>query len=275
MITYSVMSDVPRELVAYVTGLLRAERKNRGTRAGTRAPTRHGQAIFVLAWFRDRPDVTRLGRGFGVSQATSYRYPGEGIEILAAQASDLSFALERAKADGLPHLVLDGKVVDTDRLREKTTSRKGKEIDRWFAGKTRDFGGNTQAIFAPDGTPLWVSDVPPDGTHDITAARRLVLETLQPYLRDLPVLADPGYAGAGHGVHTPVKKRQDGFELDLNTRTYNKLLRALRRLGERGFALLTQRWTTLQHVTLSPRRIGRIARAALVLTQFEHKTIAG
>ena len=139
----------------------------------------------------------------------------------------------------------------------------------------RDFGGNIQALFAPDGIPLWVSDVLPGGTHDITAARRLVLDILQPYLHDLPVLADPGYAGAGHGVFTTVKKRQDGFELDLDTRTYNKLLRALRCLGERGFALLTQRWTTLQHVTLSPRRIGKIAQTALVLTQFEHKMITG
>ena len=62
-------------------------------------------------------------------------------------------------------------------------------------------------------------------------------------------------------------------ELDPDTRTYNRLPRALRRLGERGFALLTQRWTALQHVMLSPRRIGKIARAALVLTQFEHRII--
>jgi hypothetical protein len=44
-------------------------------------------------------------------------------------------------------------------------------------------------------------------------------------------------------------------------------------LGERGFALLTQRWKTLQHVTASPGRIGLIARAALVLVLFEHKMI--
>jgi hypothetical protein len=37
-----------------------------------------------------------------------------------------------------------------------------------------------------------------------------------------------------------------------------------------GFALLTQRWPTLQHITARPSRIGDIARAALVLTHFEH-----
>jgi len=41
--------------------------------------------------------------------------------------------------------------------------------------------------------------------------------------------------------------------------------------GERGFALLGQRWTTLQRITASPRRTTEIVRAALVLTQFEHK----
>ena len=44
----------------------------------------------------------------------------------------------------------------------------------------------------------------------------------------------------------------------------------LRCLGERGFALLNQRWRTPQHITASPSRIGDIARAALVLTHFEH-----
>jgi hypothetical protein len=34
--------------------------------------------------------------------------------------------------------------------------------------------------------------------------------------------------------------------------------------------LLTERWTTLQLITLSPGRIGDIVRAALVLVHFEH-----
>jgi len=45
---------------------------------------------------------------------------------------------------------------------------------------------------------------------------------------------------------------------------------SLRCLGERGFALLTGRWRTLHHITASPSKIGDIARAALVLTHFEH-----
>jgi hypothetical protein len=37
--------------------------------------------------------------------------------------------------------------------------------------------------------------------------------------------------------------------------------------------LLTQRWTALQHITLSPSRIGDIVRAALLLLHFEHGKI--
>jgi hypothetical protein len=136
--------------------------------------------------------------------------------------------------------VLDGKVVDTDRLRITTTSKKGKTIDAWYSGKTRDFGGNIPALTRPDGFPIWISPVEPGSVHDLTAAREHVLGALYAAAADeLPTLADPGYDGAGHGVRTPVKQPADDSELDINTR--NMLLRSLRCLGERGFALLTQR----------------------------------
>jgi hypothetical protein len=48
-------------------------------------------------------------------------------------------------------------------------------------------------------------------------------------------------------------------------RTYNRLLRAVRALGERTAAELKQRWRVLRYVTVSPGRIGKIAKAALVL----------
>ena len=143
------------------------------------------------------------------SRATAYRYRDEGVAVLAAQAPDLHEALERAKAQGLSHLILDGKVIDTDRVTEPKLSRKGKQIDAWYAGKTHDFGGLIQALMNPRGIPLWVSEVMPGSVHDITAARALVLAILAPHLNDLPVLADGGYEGAGHGVLVPVKKPKD------------------------------------------------------------------
>jgi hypothetical protein len=57
--------------------------------------------------------------------------------VLAARAPGLQEQLEGALAEGVPYLILDGKVVDTDRCREKTVSRKGKTIDLWYSGKTQ------------------------------------------------------------------------------------------------------------------------------------------
>ena len=130
---------------------------------------------------------------------------------------------------------------------------------------------NVQAVLAPDGFPLRVSQAEPGSVHDITAARAHALPALCPAAAaGLPALADPGYEGAGIGILIPVKQPPGGRELDVNTRTRNVLQRSLRCPGERGFALLTGRWRTLHHITASPSKIGDIARAALVLTHFEH-----
>jgi DDE superfamily endonuclease len=149
---------------------------------------------------------------------------------------------------------------------------KGKQIDAWYSGKAHEHGGNIPALSGPTGFPLWVSDVEPCSVHDLSVAREHVLGALYwaASQLDLPTLADGGYTGTGIGVHTPVKQPTDGQVLDIDNRAYNALLRGLRRLGERGFALLTGRWRTLRHITASPRKIGDIVKAALVLTHFEH-----
>jgi len=273
VLSYRVMLDVPFQLAAFVSGLLAEHRRELGTRAGTRALTCWKQAVFALAWFRDRPDIRRLGAGFGISQATAYRYKDEAVEVLAAKAPSLREALDRAAGQGLPYLILDGTLISSDRCAGKKTSRKGREIDAWYSGKAHEPAGNVQALAAPGGVPLWISDALPGSTHDVTAARELVLPQARPYLKDLPFLADSGYEGAGAGVHVPVKKPARG-ELDTDTKTRNALLRSLRYQGERGFALMSQRWRVLQHVMVSPGTIGDIAKAALVLVQFEHKMIS-
>lgn len=271
MIAYPAMLDVPRELVTFLAGLLAEERAARGTRTGARALSCGKQALFALVWFRERRDVALIGRGLGISPATSYRYLHEAIDVLAEQAPDLHHTLARGREQGWSHVILDGKVVDTDRVAGTTISTKGATIDAWYSGKTRDFGANIQALTRPDGLPVWISEVEPGSTHDLTAARRHVLGALYAAAAaGLPTLADPGYTGAGIGVHVPVRQPSDGRDLDVDTRTRNSLLRGLRSLGERGFALLVGRWRALQHITLSPTRIGKIARAALVLTHFEH-----
>jgi hypothetical protein len=270
VIAYRATLDVPGELAQFVASLLLAERHQRGTPRGSRALTCFWEAVLGLRWYRDRTCPDGLARDHGISRATAYRYLDEVTMVLAAQAPDLHEALERAAAEGLPHVILDGKIIPADRCREKTISVKGKVIDLWYSGKAHAHGGNIQAVIAPDGFPLWVSPAEPGSVHDITAARIHALPALYRAAAELPTLADPGYDGAGIGIHIPVRQPADGRELDIDTRTRNALQRSLRCLGERGFALLTQRWRTLQHITASPSRIGDIARAALVLTHFEH-----
>ncbi len=74
----------------------------------------------------------------------------------------------------------------------------------------------------------------------------------------------------GQGAHPwrqhPGCARPDGFRCGCR----NAIQRSLRCQGEPGFVLLTGCWRTLQHITASPSKIGDIARAALVLTHFEH-----
>jgi DDE superfamily endonuclease len=271
VIAYRATVDVPRELAQFTAKLLAAERRRRGTPRGSRALTCFWQAVPGLRWFRDRTGPDALARDHGISRATAYRYLEEVIEVLAGQAPDLRQALERARDEGLPHVIPDGTVIPADRCRQKTLSVRGEAIDVWYSGKAHVHGGNVQAVMAPDGFPLWVSGAEPGSVHDITAARIHALPALyRAAATGLPALADPGYDGAGIGIHIPVKQPADGRDLDVNTRTRNALLRSLRCLGERGFALLTGRWRTLQHITASPGKIGDIARAALVLTHFEH-----
>jgi hypothetical protein len=172
---YRVALDVPLYLVLRVSSLLRKNREEIGTRGGTRALTCYQQAVFILAWFRGRPDIRRLGAGSGVSQATAYRYKDEGVAVLAANAPSLHEALERAAGQGLPCVILDGTLISSDRCSDKKTSRKGAEIDKWYSGKAHEHAGLVQGIIAPSGIPLWVSDALPGSTHDITAARQQVL----------------------------------------------------------------------------------------------------
>jgi len=274
VIAYRATLDVPKELVTHVADLLRAQRRQIGTRRGARKLTCVNQAILVLVWFRKGENKTTLGAGFGVSRATAYRYLAEAITVLAAQAPTLHDALRRAAADGWSHVILDGKLFPTDRLTQTITSLTGHVIDAWYSGKHHAFGANIQAIMRPDGLPIWTSDALPGHMHDLTSAHHHDITGALYWAAsqlNLPTLADAGYDGAGHGIHTPHKQPRNGRPLDHDNRAYNTILRTLRCLGERGFAILTQRWRALRHTTTSPTKTGDIVRAALHLTHFEYR----
>jgi hypothetical protein len=276
VIAYRAMLDVPRELVAKIAGLLRGERRRRGTRRNARALTCWRQALLGLVWFRKNEEMTALAAGFGISRATGYRYRDEVVTVLSAQAPDLHEALQRVADEGWSHVILDGKVFRTDRCAETTTSAKGTPIHSWYSGKHRAFGGNVQAIIRPDGQPIWTSEVVAGHDHDLTAARDADLLGALYWAAsqlNLPTLADGGYQSAGQGIYVPYKQPGDGNVLAADHLAYNALQRGERALGERGFALLTGRWRALQRITASPSRIGDIVAAARMLTQFEQRDL--
>jgi hypothetical protein len=152
VVSYAVMLDVPRELVFFVSGLLAARRREIGTRKGTRRLGCYKQALFGLAWFRDKGDIRRLGAGFGLPQSTAYRYLEEVIGVLAARAPGLQEALERAVAEGVPYLILDGKVVDTDRCREKPSAARARSLICGIRGRPMISAGTSSAVL-PVGDP--------------------------------------------------------------------------------------------------------------------------
>ena len=265
MITYSATLDVPADTVAQLVELLVAERRRRGTGIGARAASCFDQAVLVLRWFREDTGMPVLARDAGVSTATGYRYLHEGIDVLAAQASELHQVLQAGRAAGWSHVTLDGTLIATDRCRMKNPDT---GHDLWYSGKHKAHGGNVQVVCDPTGFPVAVSDVQPGSAHDLAAARATgFLGTLHAAaaLLGLPTLADKGYDGAGIGVHTPAK----GAHLTPGTACRNQLLTRLRAEGERGIALLKTRWKALHRIRLSPQRIRAIVAAALVLTSAE------
>ena len=78
----------------------------------------------------------------------------EVIAVLAEEAPELRDALERARDQGVPHVILDSKIIAADWCGEKTLSVKNEAIDLWYSGKAHTHGGSIQALFAPDGFPL-------------------------------------------------------------------------------------------------------------------------
>jgi hypothetical protein len=116
LVTYVATLDVPRHVAEFLARLLATHRRRIGTPGPSRALGPFRQAVLVLRWFRERGCVHCLGRDDGVSQATGYRYLREGIDVLADQAPDLQEVLSRCQREGMTHAILDGTLVESDRL---------------------------------------------------------------------------------------------------------------------------------------------------------------
>jgi hypothetical protein len=260
-----------------IAALLRLERERLGTREDTRSLTPLEQAVMFLAYLGNGDRASQLFADHGVSRSVGYRALEETEDVLAAQAPDLRVALARARREGYGHVIIDGTIIETDRV---STPGPTEGVDLYWSGKIHNHGGNEQVLSSPDdGFPLWVSDVRPGREHDTTALRAArVLKILEEWWTfDLhEVLLDGGYEGLGC-VEGPLRipyKKPRGGELTPEQKAHNRVHYALRAVGERANALFKITFRLLRNVTRTPRRIGPLMKAALVVLQIEHRRTA-
>jgi hypothetical protein len=268
-VTYQAVLDASEDSVLFLSGLLHAERIRRGTRTDTRALGTYKQAVLALRWLFDDARISQLARDNGIGTSTAYDYRDEAIAVLAARKPSLQGALLAAKAAGHTHVLLDGTLISTDRIATPGPTR---GVDLWWSGKHRRHGGNIQVVSAPDGWPLWTSQVRPGREHDTTAARADpdLLTQITAWVDDGQLgLADLGYEGEADTLRIPIKKTAGG-DLSCDQQAYNAVHGALRALGERANSLLKTTFKALRRWRGCPWRIGDIVAAALVLLHQEH-----
>jgi hypothetical protein len=103
-VTYTAVSPVRDETVAFLAGLLAAECLRRGTRADTRSLLVHDQAVLVLRWSLDGIRMSQLVRDKGIGRSTGYDQLHEGIDALADLHPVCTGLLLAAKAAGHSHM---------------------------------------------------------------------------------------------------------------------------------------------------------------------------
>lgn len=228
--------------------------------------------MLVIRWFLDGTRLTQLAGDNKIGKTTAYDYLHEGIGLIAGQAPGLEAALLAAKMAGHTHVIIDGTLIETDRVKAAGPTS---GVDMFWSGKHHHHhhGGNVQVVTAPDGWPLWTSDVRPGREHDTTAVRfhTEILALLQIWTSepDLAALGDLGYEGEADTITVPLKKPK-GSQLTDDQKTRNKAHNGRRCRGERGNSLLKTTFKALRHVSVDPWAIGRIVKAALVLLHIEH-----
>ncbi|MFE7595537.1 IS5 family transposase [Streptomyces sp. NPDC057494] len=252
LVPYRATLDVPHELVEHVAWLLYEHRRTRNTR--WRKLGCFDQTLLTLVHLRKNETFSPLGAGFGISQATAWRYVDKTLDILAGWAPCLHEALT-GLGEG-DHVIVDGTLIPIDRITSD---------EPYYSQKHRKHGMNVQVIARPDGTPLRFSRATPGRTHDLTAAR--AHGNVQACLtQQILVLADRAYQGAGATVRTPYNRHREQPE---HYQQFNRDHARLRAPGERTFGHVKSR-RLLRRATCSTRRIGTIVQAVHTLLTYSY-----
>ncbi|MFJ3786192.1 transposase family protein [Streptomyces sp. NPDC090093] len=247
VVPYPAMLDVPHELVEHVSWLLHEHRRARNTR--WRRLGCFQKALLTLVHLRKNETFSQIGAGFGISQATAWRYVDETLDVLAGWAPGLHEAL--TGPDEGDYVIVDGTLIPIDRIAAD---------EPYYSVKHRRHGMDVQVIARPDGTPLWFSRATPGRTHDLTAARAhgIVQACLT---RQVLVLADRAYQDASATFRTPYYHHREQPE---HYQQFNRDHARLRAPGERAFARLKS-WRLLRRARCSTRRISTIVQTVHTL----------
>jgi len=155
-VTYAATLPLRDQTVLFLSALLHVERQRRGTRTGTRALGCFKQAVLILRWFLDGTRLIQLANDNGIARSTAYDYLHEGITVLAATAPSLESALRKAKQAEYPYVMIDGTLIETNRVAAAGPTL---GVDLWWSGKHGNHGGNIQvspgrlAVMDLPGTP--------------------------------------------------------------------------------------------------------------------------
>ncbi|WP_432124557.1 transposase family protein [Streptomyces sp. C10-9-1] len=246
MLVYPSAIDLSSRSLRFLTGRLKARRREIGTR-WRRLPASR-QALLALAHLRCGDTYVQLAAGFGIGIATVYRYISEAVEVLAGLAPSLAEAMRTIREKAF--VILDGTLLPIDRIAADTP---------YYSGKHKRHGMNVQVLTDPFGRLLWASPALPGSTHDLTAARQHgIIETLTE--AGLNGWADKAYQGAGGPVRVPFR----GWRLKRWKRRHNTTHARIRCLGEQAMATL-KGWRLLRKLRCSTNRITAIVQAVLVL----------
>jgi DDE superfamily endonuclease len=247
MLFYRAALPLSPKTLNYVSGIIRRHRKSIGSQ--WRALNPGQQALLVLVYLRKNETYAEVAAGFGVGATTAWRYAKETVDLLAARAPKLRKAVRDAKKSGYPYVVVDGTLIEIDRV----------AADRpFYSGKHKKHGMNLQVIASPCGEILRVSGALPGSVHDKKAEWIWgVLD--EPEAAGLIVLADKGYQGAAHA-----KIPYRGKNKPQSQKEANKAHAKLRAPGERANAQL-KTWKILRRLRCCPWKAGQIAKAIHVL----------
>jgi hypothetical protein len=167
------------------------------------------------------------------------------VDLLAAGAPKLRWAVRDAVKAGYACVVLDGTLIPAGRV----------AADRpFYSGKHQRHGMNLQVIASPSGDILWVSGALPDKNTEWIWGVLAELEAA-----GLVVLADKGYQGSTYAKIPYKGKNKPGSH-----KQANKAHAKLRSPGERANAQLKS-WRILRKLRCCPWRAGQLAKAIHVV----------